>query len=328
MSLLILSASEVSQVTSTFSADDLRSLMADVFAIVSSSSDPAYTPPRIGIPTERHQALFMPARLSDIGTAIKIVSVPREGGGGLPASTLVLDKESGAVKAVINARELTALRNAAGSLLSTTLVGKTEARVLVAFGAGTQIEKHIELHVKALPTIKRCVIVNRAMNSRLHGLMARLATTCPGVELEAAPRDRVKDLLASADIIVTATPALEPLFPSNWVRSGTHVVLIGSYKKEMHEVDRALIERAFKGILLVDSREACYAEAGELEEGDPVVEIGDVKQWRRGDYADDFDGPVTMFKSVGVGLQDVAIACAVVERARGLGVGLVVEGYD
>ncbi|KAK0212832.1 hypothetical protein DFS33DRAFT_71693 [Desarmillaria ectypa] len=327
MSLLILSAFAVSQVTSTFSADDLRSLMADVFAVVSSSSDPAYTP-RIGILTERHQALFMPARLSDIGTAMKIVSVPREGGGGLPASTLVLDKESGAVKAVINARELTALRNAAGTLLSTTLVGMTEPRVLVAFGAGTQVEKHIELHVKALPTIKRCVIVNRAMNSRLQGLMARLATTCPGVELVAAPQDHVKDLLASADIIVTATPALEPLFPSNWVRGGTHVALIGSYKKEMHEVDRALIERAFKGILLVDSRKACYAEAGELEEGDPVVEIGEVKQWRRGEYVEDFDGPITMFKSVGVGLQDVAIACAVVERAQSLGVGLVVEGYD
>ncbi|KAG7446271.1 NAD(P)-binding protein [Guyanagaster necrorhizus] len=328
MSLLILSASAVSQVASTFSADDLRSLMADVFAVVSSSSDPAYAPPRIGIPTERHQVLFMPARISGIGTALKIVSIPREGGGGLPASTLVLDKESGTVKAVINARELTALRNAAGSLLSTTLVGITEPRVLVAFGAGTQVEKHIELHVKALPTIKHCVIVNRAMNSRLQGLMTRLATTCPGVELEAASQDRVKDLLASADIIVTATPALEPLFPSSWVRSGTHVVLIGSYKKEMHEVDRALIERAFKGILLVDSREACFAEAGELEEGDPVVEIGEIRQWRRGDYVEDFGGPVTMFKSVGVGLQDVAIACAVVERAESLGVGLVVEGYD
>lgn len=132
MSLLVLSLSDVDAITSTFSPQDLQLLMADVFALISSKRprQRVSMPPRIVIPTLHHTALFMPAHIgnktsaeaSDLnpvfalgGTAVKVVCVPAESDPrGLPGTTLVLDEITGSVKAVVNARNLTALRNAAG----------------------------------------------------------------------------------------------------------------------------------------------------------------------------------------------------------------------
>ena len=143
MSLLVLSSNDVDAITSTFSPQDLQLLMAEVFALVSSddADKRAFMPPRIVIPTLNHTALFMPAHIgpqhrrvsteasSDSsqhanrqtptfaleGTAVKVVCVPAKSDPrGLPATTLVLDEVTGGVKAVVNARNLTALRNAAG----------------------------------------------------------------------------------------------------------------------------------------------------------------------------------------------------------------------
>ena len=128
MSLLVLTAPDVEKLIATFDPDELVDLMKQVFIALSppskglSGSDlqtKIYQPQRISIPTTNHTALFMSARWTDStvgGTSIKTVCVPRSRGdsNGLPASTLVLDEETGAVKAIVNARSLTALRNAAG----------------------------------------------------------------------------------------------------------------------------------------------------------------------------------------------------------------------
>jgi len=131
MSLLVLSLSDVDAITSTFSPQDLQLLMADVFALISSKSprQRVSMPPRIVMPILHHTALFMPAHIGNDpetsteakpnfalgGTAVKVVCVPAESDPrGLPGTTLVLDEETGGVKAVVNARNLTALRNAAG----------------------------------------------------------------------------------------------------------------------------------------------------------------------------------------------------------------------
>jgi ornithine cyclodeaminase len=133
MSLLVLSAADVREVVSTFSTTYLQDLMGRVFvsisqAEVNSTSGEApdiQTPHRTAIYMTSHTTLFMPARISCnqpsyVGTSIKVVSVPRrpDDTRGLPATTLVLNEETGAVEAVINARELTALRNAAGPSFS------------------------------------------------------------------------------------------------------------------------------------------------------------------------------------------------------------------
>lgn len=125
MSLLVFSTQDVDAVVSELQSDDLEALMASVFHRFSSGSNHA-SPHRTSISMARHTALFMPSRVPDLGTAVKVVSVPSLPGDrqGLPASTLVLDEVTGCVKAIINATALTALRTAAGAiLLSMGMIG-------------------------------------------------------------------------------------------------------------------------------------------------------------------------------------------------------------
>lgn len=136
MSTLILSAQDVERVVSQLTPDDLVNLMALVFSQLSSHSshsnsdsdsdsgpDPTSSiiqPQRIAISMKNHTGLFMPSRISTIGTAIKVVSVPSPNAPaevrakGLPGSTFVFDEDTGRVDAVVNASNLTAVRNAAG----------------------------------------------------------------------------------------------------------------------------------------------------------------------------------------------------------------------
>ncbi|PFH49644.1 hypothetical protein AMATHDRAFT_62769 [Amanita thiersii Skay4041] len=406
-SLLVLSADDVDKVTATFSPTELSHLMARVFLLVSDGNvskgqgiqtqiqaQRVYAPHRTSIPMRNYTALFMPARISetgndleravgsdwDGGTTIKVVTVPRSSADtrGLAATTMVLDDDdTGSVKAILNARSLTALRNAAGSLLSTTLVGPRTPTSIVAFGAGKQIEVHLDLHLRYFSSITKCTIVNRSINARVDRLRRTLEHRFPSTRFtwlastpsqqEQQQQENIKHALSSASIVICATSSTTPLFPSNWVRSGTHIILIGSYTPAMREVDNELVLRAAlepgaaagldgatkpTQILLVDSREACAVEAGELIQagvsGNRLVEMGELVMKALSTNAEDGgglvlgvdnhpdrkgedveEGPVTMFKSVGLGLQDVAIACAVVSKAERMeGVGTRIDGYD
>lgn len=118
-SILILSAADVDIVSTSFSPQDVQSIMAHVFYTLSHVTDSKTgiaAPHRTGLDMLSHRALFMPARIADIGTTIKVAAVPSVSGDtrGIPATTLILDENTGAAKAVVNARSLTALRTAAG----------------------------------------------------------------------------------------------------------------------------------------------------------------------------------------------------------------------
>lgn len=112
--MLVLSSADVEALVAEISPNELSQLAADVFRRVSENSG-IDMPHRLSVRTESHNTLFMPSRVDTYGTAVKIVSVPTSGGlNGLPATTLVIDEASGGVKAVVNARNLTAIRTAAG----------------------------------------------------------------------------------------------------------------------------------------------------------------------------------------------------------------------
>lgn len=112
--MLVLSSADVDALVADVSPDELAQLMGVAFRLVSEKSG-VNMPHRLSIQTKSHNTLFMPSRIDTDGTMVKIVSVPTPGGlGGIPATTLVVDEASGEVKAVVNARKLTALRTAAG----------------------------------------------------------------------------------------------------------------------------------------------------------------------------------------------------------------------
>lgn len=255
-----------------------------------------------------------------------------------------------------------------GSLLSTGLVGPSDPQTLVAYGAGQQIASHLDLHLRHFPSISRCIIVNRTLNERALSLKNALTSTFPQVDISLLASNVdlpvVESFVKSADIIIAATSSTIPLFPSSWVKTGTHVILIGSYTPAMREVGKDLILRSTQSFpedgsvsmcpkLLVDSREACLHEAGELIDAhikpEQMTEIGELvpmdehgqvalipyhellSEKRARIHKLDFAGPVTIFKSVGIGLQDVAIASAIVDKALLFGekkIGTVIEDYD
>lgn len=115
--MLVLSRSDVDALVADISPEVLAQLMADVFRRVSTNSD-INIPHRSSIQTHSHNTLFMPSRVGTYGTAVKVVSAPTLGElNGLPATTLLVDEASGGVKALVNARNLTAVRTAAGASL-------------------------------------------------------------------------------------------------------------------------------------------------------------------------------------------------------------------
>jgi ornithine cyclodeaminase/alanine dehydrogenase-like protein (mu-crystallin family) len=169
----------------------------------------------------------------------------------------------------------------------------------------------------------------------------------------------------NANIILTLVPTTTPLFNSVDVTSGTHLVLVGSYKPEMRDVDDELIKRG--GMIIVDSKEACLKEAGEIVsaglQSEDMVELGTIL----GKQGEDLRtvGDVTIFKSVsllcsvqpevrnpwgvitqpeltfsdfiiradanvqvGLGIQDISIASLILEQAQKLGLGTIIENYD
>ena len=220
---------------------------------------------------------------------------------------------------------------------------------LVVFGAGLQANAHVRQLLVTYPHIARITIINRQTSARLIALVDDLSRThttvvCQG--LLRASRAPTEAAVRSADIICCATPSTAPLFSSEWVRPNTHIILVGSYTPAMAEVDSALIRRA--RVVLVDSRRACAEEAGELiAAGVPqarMVEVGELlrstevpgeETWgwqpdvqRVAEVWSAGNGDVTIFKSVGIGAQDVAIAVATVERAMEMGIGTVVPGFE
>jgi len=242
-----------------------------------------------------------------------------------------------------------------GSLLSTSLLSVSRPESIVSFGAGQQIEAHLDLHLRHFPSIARCTIVNRTRNSRAVSLYEKISSKFPEVTIqlfELDQSDAVKRALESADIIICATSSTIPLFQASDVRVGTHIILIGSYKPEMKEVDKKLVLRSLDGKLFVDSRVDCLREAGELIDAgiqpEQMAEIGELlPRDEQGDLdvlafkgllalkkpttiRSNFDGPVSIFKSVGIGVQDVVIAAAVVQKAfnREETIGAIIHEYD
>lgn len=229
-----------------------------------------------------------------------------------------------------------------GSLLATRLLTSKAPKTLVAFGAGKQIKAHVDIHLRAFSSFESCIIVNRTDNTRLHELASSLRQSHPSVVFNTLTLDdkHVKDAVRNADVICTATSSKMPLFPSEWVSPGTHLNLVGSFTSHMHEVDSKLVHRAWK--VVVDSREACAIEAGELiaagkttNPDGSLIELGElVRKGEDGRFVpvelpQDFRTPdgVTIFKSVGVGLQDVAIASLVLSRSERMGYGTRIENY-
>jgi len=329
MKLRVLSQNDVRRAISMAQAIEI---VKGAFAQLSAGK--AVVPIRTQLEVARHEGitLFMPAYLQesdDLG--VKIVSVfPRNLETGLPtihALVAVVDAETGRPAAVMDGTYLTALRTGAASGAATDLLARTDARVAAVFGAGVQGRTQLEAVCQVRDIEKAWIYdVSREAAEKYAEEMRRRGGRFPGDILVASSSS---EAVREADVICTATTARTPVFADADLKAGVHINAIGAFTPEMQEVPEDTIRRAR---LVVDSREACWAEAGDLiiprhkgliSEDDIYAELGEiVARTKRGRESDE---EITFFKSVGNAVQDVSVARKVLEEAGRLGLGLEVE---
>jgi len=287
------------------------------------SANQATVPLRTRFHTDKGVTLLMPAHLKQTGDfALKVVSVygdnPAKGLPTVAATVLVLDPETGMPLAFMDGDSLTALRTGAAGGLAADLLSRKDTCRAVLFGAGVQARTQL-LAALEVRTIEEVMILD-PFPVAAERLAAEVATweKAPVVKLGVDPSEAV----AAADIIMAATTATTPLFDGNLLKPGTHVTGVGSFTPDMQEIDAVTVNRAR---VVVDSREGCQAEAGDLIKANAVIdaEIGEIVNGTSpGRQSDD---EITFFKSVGVAAQDAAAAAAVLAGAQEKNLGQIVD---
>lgn len=264
---------------------------------------------------------WMPSRPA-LGT--KLVTVFESNADrGLPthlASIVLLDPETGALLALVDGRYITEARTAAVSAVSVRHLAREDATALSIIGSGVQARSHLEAisRVRDLSDVR----VWSPNRTRVEAFVKEMRPHSRAL-MRAASSARAA--VADADIVVLATSAKEPVVFSDWIADGTHVCAVGACRPIQREMDAPLVAR---GDLYVDSRDAALVEAGDIvlairdgamnaehitgELGDVVA--GKLKGRRSADR-------VTIFKSLGLAVEDVAAAHVVYERARERGIG-------
>jgi len=264
--------------------------------------------------------LLMPGlRDGGVGATVKIVTVMAANAArGLPtvqATVVWLDAATGQPRAILDGETLTAMRTGAASGVGTRLLARPDAATLAVLGAGRQAEWQVHAVLAARP-IRSVAVYARSSDARAK-FASRMAEA---TGLPVAGAASAEEAVRNADVVCCATTSSEPVFDGTWLRPGTHVNGIGAYRLGMVEIPSTAFARA--SIVAVDSVAAAREEAGDVmaavDAGSvadgSLVEIGGVTR----DWAQTRDPEaITVFKSVGLAIQDVAAAELVVGRLLG-----------
>ncbi len=284
----------------------------------------------IGLPKCGGNGAAMPAYVGGAidGLGLKVVTAfPGNAGRGLPviqAALLLLDPHTGQLLAVMDAAALTALRTGAATGVATRYLTRTDAATVALFGAGVQARAQLAALCAVRPIRRGWVIARRA-----EAAGAFAAEMSERLGNEVVPAVDVQAAVAQADIVVTATTSPQPLFDGDWLRHGVHVNGVGSHSPGARELDTRTVQRAK---VVTDQTAACLAEAGDLiiplaegaiTEADLQLQLGEVVAGLRpGRTSAD---EITLFKSVGLAIQDVAVAVQVYRQALATGRGQALE---
>lgn len=235
-------------------------------------------------------------------------------------AVLLYEAERGRLLAMVDATAITAIRTAAVSGVATRLLAREDAAELALVGCGVQARTHLEAMLLSR-SIERVRVCGKTLEhaesfaereSRRHGM---------AIEAVRCPRDAVKN----ADIICTVTSSSEPVVHGEWLQPGTHLNAVGSSVPFARELDGTAMRRSR---LFVDRRESALKEAGDfllakkegaVGDGDILAEIGDIIVGRASGRASPDE--VTLFKSVGLAVEDLASAWHVYQKAMQTGAG-------
>jgi len=324
MKLRVLNADALSR---CLSMNETIEAMKRAFADYSSGA--ATVPQRISlaIPPDDGVLLIKPALLPDEAVGAKLVSVfPGNSKRGRPVISglvVLFDPTTGEPVGLCDGGFLTAWRTGAASGAATDLLARADAGVGAVIGCGVQGRTQ----ALAIDTVRPLEKI-RIFDLNPAGVDAFVEEMAPQLSARLVPVASVHQALAGADVICTATTATEPVIRGEDLADGAHLNGVGSFTPSMREVDGAAIARAR---IVVDSREAACAEAGELIRAvadgltrpEDWFELGEIVNGDR--PGREANVQLTFFKSVGLAVQDMAAAALGFDRAAELGLGTEID---
>lgn len=296
-------------------------------ALVKFSSGAVRQPVRSVIEVGEDRAFFgiMPAALNDPpAVGAKLVTVYEHNHAvGLPshlATIVLLDHATGALAAILDGRYITEARTAAVSAVSVKHLARPDARVLAIIGSGVQARSHLEAirHVRALSEVRVW-----SPNAEHRQAFVRHAAETTTLAVRAA--STAAEAIRGADVIVLATSSRTPVILDADVAAGAHITAVGACRPDQREMPTALMARAR---VFVDSRLAAQQEAGDIliPMGEGAIDAnhlaGELGQVVGQEVAGRLnDTQVTVFKSLGLAVEDMVAAHLALSRARVAGLG-------
>lgn len=238
---------------------------------------------------------------------------------------LLFEARHGSLAAILDAASVTAIRTAAVSGVATRLLAREGAAELAILGSGVQADTHLDAVMVARPVSAVRVWSRSPANAAR--FVARARARYAGLKVDAVAD--AATAVRGAGVVCTVTAAREPVLRGEWLAPGTHVNAVGASLPTARELDSDAVARAR---LYVDRRESTLAESGDFrvprdegrfDDGHIVGELGELLEGRvpgRGSPAE-----ITLFKSLGLAIEDLAAAHYVVGEAERQGIGMVVE---
>ena len=245
---------------------------------------------------------MMPARTPE-GLGIKLVTFyPTNAQRGIPthmATIFLADPETGASLAVMDGRLITEMRTAAVSAAATKLLAAPGATILAILGSGVQARSHVE----ALRLVRRFEEIRVWSPTKDHA--ERLAKEIGAIAMTA------EDAVRGADVVVTVTSSKTPVLKGSWLKPGCHVNAVGACRPDWRELD----EETMRNVVFVDSREAALKESGDviLSGAEIYAELGEALAGK----VPPRTAETTIFKSLGMAVEDIASALLVYRSATG-----------
>ncbi len=302
-------------------------VMKTAFAALSTGV--ASAPPRgvVKCPESDGLTLLMGANVPGTGLAAKVVSIfqgnEKQNKRVVNGLVLVLNQSTGEPEALLDGTFLTAWRTGASTGAATDLLARPDARVGVMIGCGAQARTQV-LGIDSARQLD-CIRVCGRSGDRVAAFVDELQ---PHVDARLEVAESRRAAVEEADVVCTATTSYTPVFEGAWLKAGAHVNGIGSFTREMRELDHVTVARAR---IVVDAVEAAANEAGDLlfaersghTKRTEWVELGLIAAGQAAGRQSDEE--ITLFKSVGHAVQDVAASARAVKAARERGLGKEIE---
>jgi ornithine cyclodeaminase/alanine dehydrogenase-like protein (mu-crystallin family) len=234
---------------------------------------------------------------------------------------LVFETQHGSLRGVVDAGSITKIRTAAVSGVATNVLARKDVQELAILGSGTQAISHLEAMLAVRPSLQRVRV-----HSRNHANARSFALTeSSNRKLEVQAVDQAKEAVKGADIVCTTTASVTPVLMGSWLDPGTHVNAVGASRQPSRELDTEAVARSR---FYVDSRQSAFLESsdflvpkseGAITDGHIIGEIGEVLEGKVAGRLKPED--VTVFKSLGLAIEDLAAAQSVLSKASSTGAG-------